>query len=280
MSSQVALLKTESVELSGTVTGRQIENIEVNGRNPLDLAKLVPGVVSTANFSLAGIGGLNNLNVNGNRGSQNQLTINGIGAVDTGNNGQQTAVLSMDSVQEFKILTGTYQAEYGRSVGAQISLVTKTGTEQFHGSGYWYHRNESLNANTFLNNLRGLPKPLFRYNDPGYTIGGPIYIPKVFERARHKAYFFWSEEFQRQLSPNAVRNALVPVSAGFDVRLRRRPARAIKRPGRSASDSRTPARSARPSAPPAWFSRPPIARSSIPRAACIRFATRSRAAGR
>lgn len=84
VSSQVALLKTESVELSGTVTGRQIENIEVNGRNPLDLAKLVPGVVWTANFSLAGIGGLNNLNVNGNRGSQNQLTINGIGAVDTG----------------------------------------------------------------------------------------------------------------------------------------------------------------------------------------------------
>jgi hypothetical protein len=212
VSSQVALLKTESVELSGTVTGRQIENIEVNGRNPLDLAKLVPGVVSTANFSLAGIGGLNNLNVNGNRGSQNQLTINGIGAVDTGNNGQQTAVLSMDSISEFKILTGTYQAEYGRSLGAQISLVTKTGTEQFHGSGYWYHRNESLNANTFLNNVRGLPKPLFRYNDPGYTIGGPIYIPKVFERARHKAYFFWSQEFQRQLSPNAVRNALVPTA--------------------------------------------------------------------
>src|SRR6185436_7564156 len=179
VSSQAALLKTESVELSGTVTGRQLESIEVNGRSPLDLAKLVPGVVSTTNLAVGGIQGLNNLNVNGERASQNNLSINGIGAVDTGNNGQQTAVLSMDSIQEFKILTGTYQAEYGRSVGAQISLVTKTGSEQFHGSGYWYHRNESLNANTFLNNLRGLPKPLFRYNDPGYTIGGPVYIPKV-----------------------------------------------------------------------------------------------------
>jgi hypothetical protein len=216
VSAQTALLQTESVERSATITTQQIENIEVNGRSPLDLAKLIPGVVSTANFSLGGIGGLNGLNVNGNRASQNQLTINGISAVDTGNNGQQTAVLSLDSISEFKMLTGTYQAEYGRSVGGQISLVTKTGTQEFHGSGYFYHRNDSLNANTFLNNARpsfglpALPRPLFRYNDPGYTIGGPIYIPKVFEKVRHKAFFFWSQEFQRQLQPNGARNALVP----------------------------------------------------------------------
>ena len=218
VSSQAALLKTESVELSGTITGRQIENIEVNGRNPLDMAKLVPGVVSTTNFSVGGIGGLNGLNVNGERASQNNLTINGIGAVDTGNNGQQTAVLSIDSVSEFKILTGVYQAEYGRSIGAQISLVTKTGTDQFHGSGYWYHRNDSLNANSFINNARPsfgqafAPRTLYRYNDPGYTVGGPIYVPKVFERVRNKAFFFWSQEFQRQLTPNGVRNALVPTA--------------------------------------------------------------------
>ena len=218
VSSQAALLKTESVELSGTITGRQIENIEVNGRNPLDMAKLIPGVVSTANFSVGGIGGLNGLNVNGERASQNNLTINGIGAVDTGNNGQQTAVLSIDSVSEFKILTGVYQAEYGRSIGAQVSLVTKTGTEQFHGSGYWYHRHDSLNANSFLNNARPsfgqafLPRSLYRYNDPGYTVGGPIFIPKVFEKLRNKAFFFWSQEFQRQLQPNGARNATVPTA--------------------------------------------------------------------
>jgi len=216
VSAQAALLQTESVERSSTITGHQIENIEVNGRNPLDMAKLIPGVVSTANFSVGGIGGLNNLNVNGERASQNNLTINGISAVDTGNNGQQTAVLSIDSISEFKMLTGTYQAEYGRSIGAQIALVTKTGSEQFHGSGYFYHRNDSLNANSFLNNARPsfgqpfLPRPLFRYNDPGYTIGGPIYIPKVFEKLRHKAFFFFSQEFQRQLQPNAARTALVP----------------------------------------------------------------------
>lgn len=216
VSGQTALLQTESVERSATITGHQIENIEVNGRNPLDLAKLIPGVVSTANFSVGGIGGLGNLNVNGERASQNNLTINGISAVDTGNNGQQTAVLSIDSISEFKMLTGTYQAEYGRSIGGQIALVTKTGSEQFHGSGYFYHRNDSLDANSFLNNARpsfglpALPTPLFRYNDPGYTISGPIYIPKVFEKVRHKAFFFFSQEFQRQLQPNNARNALVP----------------------------------------------------------------------
>ena len=150
------------------------------------MAKLIPGVTFTTGTSYA-VGssgtGANTFSVNGARPSQNQLSINGIGNVDTGNNGGMNVSVSTDSIAEFKILTGSYQAEYGRSVGGQIALVTKSGTDQFHGSGYWYHRNDSLNANTFINNVRGLAKPLFRYNDPGYTIGGPVYIPKVFERA-------------------------------------------------------------------------------------------------
>jgi hypothetical protein len=212
---QAALLQTESVERSNTITGKQVENIEVNGRNPLDMAKLVPGVQFTTGTSYA-IGsssnGANDFTVNGARPSQNQLSINGIGNVDTGNNGGMNVAVSIDSIAEFKILTGDYQAEYGRSVGGQINMVTKSGTDQFHGSGYWYHRNEGLNANTFINNARGLAKPLFRYNDPGYTIGGPVYIPHVFERERHKLFFFFSQEYQRQLSPNTAKNVLVPTA--------------------------------------------------------------------
>jgi hypothetical protein len=167
VSAEAALLQTESVERSATIIGKQMENIEVNGRNPLDMAKLIPGVVDTANFSVGGVGGLSGLQVNGNRGTENQLTINGIGDIDTGANGSQNVTVSLDSMAEFKILTGTYQAEYGRNAGAQISLVTKSGTDQFHGSGYFYHRHDDLNANTFLNNVRGLPRNLFRFNDPG-----------------------------------------------------------------------------------------------------------------
>src|SRR5581483_8136139 len=126
--------------------------------------------------------------------------------------GGMNVSVSTDSIAEFKILTNSYQAEYGRSVGGQISMVTKTGTDQFHGSGYWYHRNDSLNANSFLNNVRGLGKPLFRYNDFGYTIGGPVFVPKLETRTRNKVFFFFSQEWQRQLSPNTPKNVLVPTA--------------------------------------------------------------------
>jgi hypothetical protein len=214
VSGQSALLQTESVERSATISGTQITNIEVNGRSPLDLAKLVPGVQFTngSNYAVASSNGANDFTVNGARPSQNQLTINGIGNVDTGNNGGLNVAVSLDSIAEFKILTNSYQAEYGRSVGGQISLVTKSGTDQFHGSGYWQHRNDSLNANTFLNNARDLPRPLFRYNDVGYTVGGPIYFPHLEQRTKDRLFFFFSQEFQRQLSPNAVKDVLVPTA--------------------------------------------------------------------
>src|ERR1700693_3098845 len=209
-----AVLQSESVERSATISGKQITNIEVNGRSPLDLAKLVPGVQFTngSNYAVASSNGANDFTVNGARPSQNQLTINGIGNVDTGNNGGLNIAVSLDSIAEFKILTNSYQAEYGRSAGGQIALVTKSGSDQFHGSGYWQHRKESLNANTFLNNARDLPKPLFRYNDVGYTVGGPVYFPRLERRTKDKLFFFFSQEFQRQLSPNAVKNVLVPTA--------------------------------------------------------------------
>jgi hypothetical protein len=169
VAAQSALLQTESVDRSATINNRQMENIEVNGRNPLDMTKLIPGVVNTSSFQVGGAGGLGGINVNGNRGSANQLTINGIGNIDTGSNGGQNVTVSLDSMAEFKILTGMYQAEYGRNAGAQISLVTKSGSDQFHGSGYFYHRHEEFNANTWLNNANSQPRSLYRYNDPGCT---------------------------------------------------------------------------------------------------------------
>jgi len=212
VSAQAAMLQTESAERSATINNRQMQNIEVNGRNPLDLTKLIPGVVDTASFQVGGVGGLSGIQVNGNRGTSNQLTINGIGDIDTGSNGGQNVTISLDSMAEFKVLTGTYQAEYGRNAGAQISMVTKSGTDQFHGSGYFYHRHEEFNANTWYNNSRGLQRSLYRYNDPGYTIGGPIFIPKLLPQTKDKLFFFWSQEWQRQLVPNTPRNVTVPTA--------------------------------------------------------------------
>jgi len=219
VSASAITLQTESVERGTAVTGTQIANINVDGRIALDLAKLVAGIQFTTGATYAvgnAANGANNFTANGARPSQNQVTINGIGDVDTGNNGGLNASVSNDSIAEFKVLTGSYQAEFGRSAGAQIQLVTKSGTSQFHGSGYLYHRNEGMNANTFLNNIRPqfglapIAKPLFRYNDPGYTIGGPVPIKKW--NIKNKLFFFWSEEWQEQLVPNTARNVTVPTA--------------------------------------------------------------------
>jgi hypothetical protein len=209
VSTEAVTLQTESAERGAALVGKQMENIAVNGRSYLALAGLAPGVVSTVNLATAGPGGLANVSANGTRLNSNQLTVNGISNVDTGSNGSVNITLSMDSVQEFKMLTGVYQAEYGRSMGAQINVVTKSGSSAIHGSAYWFHRNDSLNANNWVNNRNGLPRNLFRFNDVGYTVGGPVYIPKLLP-SRQKLFFFWSEEFQRQLRPEATRYLEVP----------------------------------------------------------------------
>jgi hypothetical protein len=122
VSAQAALLQTDSVERSATITGKQMESIQVNGRNPLEMTKLIPGVVENTNFQVGGPGGIGNIQANGNRGSANMLTINGIDNLDTGSNGSQNVTVSLDSTQECKVLTAIYQAEYGRNAGAQISI--------------------------------------------------------------------------------------------------------------------------------------------------------------
>ena len=205
-----AELKTESAERSDALIGDQLKNVAVNGkRSYLALTNLTPGVVSTVNLQTAGHSGLSSISANGARVDQNKLTLDGIGDVDTGNNGDQLATVSLDSVQEFKILTSNYQAEYGRSAGAQIIVVTKSGASEFHGSGYLFHRNEGLNANNWKSNRDGQPRQLYRFNDTGYTIGGPILIPGLI-KSREKLFFFFSQEYQQQLKPQAVRNQTVP----------------------------------------------------------------------
>jgi hypothetical protein len=211
VSTAAVQLQTGSVERSTALVGTQMENIAVNSRSYLDLVKLVPGVVSTVDLRTAGVGGISNIAANGNRVNSNNVTLNGLSNIDSGSNGSVNATVSLDSVQEFRILTGVYQAEYGRSMGAQISVVTRSGSSQLHGSGYWFHRHDGLNANSWMNNRNNLPRGLFRFNDAGYTIGGPVYIPKI-QKSKDKLFFFWSEEFQRQLRPNTARNATVPTA--------------------------------------------------------------------
>ena len=149
------LIKTESGEQSQVISGEQVENLALNGRNFLDLAKLTPGVVSFVNAQTAGPAGAAGFNINGTRANQHNLTVDGTTNLDTGSNGSLHVALVLDNIAEFKILTSNYQAEYGRSAGGSVQIVTKSGTREFHGTGYWFHRHEGFNANSFFNNAEG-----------------------------------------------------------------------------------------------------------------------------
>jgi hypothetical protein len=198
----VVQLQTQSAERSGVITSKQIVDLALKSRDFLDLARTVPGV----NFR----GGLGGICANGARCNQNNLQIDGVTNVDTGSNGGVLTTMNVDQIAEFKLITNSQPAEIGRSSGAAIQVVTKSGTRDFHGTGYLFHRHEGLNANNWRNNADGRPRNIFRYNYFGYNIGGPVLLPGGLNRNRDKLFFFWSQEFQEQLSPNTVRNVTVP----------------------------------------------------------------------
>ncbi len=212
------LIKTESGEQSQVISGEQVSNLALNGRNYLDLVKLTPGVVSFVNAQTAGPGGLGSFNINGTRANQHNLTIDGTTNVDTGSNGTQHIALVLDNIAEFKILTSNYQAEYGRSAGGDIKVITKGGGKDFHGTGYYYHRHEQFNANSFFNNAQGRQRNFYRYNYQGFNLSGPVWLPKkVFgplgsDKLREKVFWFVSREWQEQLLPGAARQSRVPTA--------------------------------------------------------------------
>src|SRR5262245_12908573 len=193
VTAETPLIQAQSGERSYSISTEAVQAIAVNGRTYNTLANLAPGVVAGT--------------VNGLRVNQNTLQIDGITSVDTGNNGNGVT-LTVDAVQEVRVLTTSYQAEYGRSAGAQISAVTKSGTQNFRGSVYADRRKDDLNANTWLNNVRGLPKQKINQSDQGYTIGGPVGRPN----SGSKFFFFLNQEFQQVLTANNETRVRVPTA--------------------------------------------------------------------
>jgi hypothetical protein len=211
ITASTASVQTESAALGKVVEGSQIQYIQLNGRNPLFLALLKPGVNGGAlgqfGFSLT-TGGLN---INGSRTQDNLITFDGAVAVRTRSNGTSIGVADADSTQEVQILTANYNAEYGRSAGGQIRIVTKSGSRDFHGSAYEFMRNAALNANSFSRNKLGLgdcgvnpkldncrPSP-FTYNQYGYNLSGPVILPGLkFNRERNKLFWLFGQEWVKQ----------------------------------------------------------------------------------
>lgn len=191
ITAQGAMVQTASAERAGLVTSQQVEGLLIRGRNFVTLLQLLPGVVDTGERDA--IDRTYALNVQGGRGNTMNVTLDGMTAVDIGNNNSGTAAVGMDAIAEVKVLLTNYQAEYGRMAGGNVQLVTKSGTRQFHGMGSYFKRHEQFNANSFFNNLNRLPTPRTRLNVYSYNIGGPVRIPKT--RLGDKLFFFWSQEF-------------------------------------------------------------------------------------
>jgi hypothetical protein len=209
-----AALQTESATVGKLVEGAQIEYLQLNGRNPLFLALLKPGVSGGAlggfSFGLT-TGGLN---INGSRTQDNLITFDGAVAVRTRSNGTSIGAADVDATQEVQILTANYTAEYGRSNGGQVRIITKSGGKDFHGTFYEFMRNSAFDANSWTRNRSGNPttRPCelfpkdahcrpepFRYNQFGYSLSGPVLIPGTgFNEGRDKVFWLWGQEWVRQ----------------------------------------------------------------------------------
>jgi hypothetical protein len=192
-------IQSDSSMVAKLVESKQIEKMMLNGRNPLFLALLKPGVRSgtaLTGFSFGLTSG--GLSINGARTQDMLITFDGAVGIRTRANGTSVGTADLDTVQEVQILTANYNAEYGRSAGGQIRIVSKSGGQDFHGSLYEYFRNDKLDANSWSRNRQGLPREASRFNQFGYNVNGPVYIPGVFNTDKDKLFFLWSQEWVRR----------------------------------------------------------------------------------
>ncbi len=222
-------INLEDATQAGLITGTQVRELVLSSRNYEQLVALQPGVSYSGGdqiyIGLTNPSGQTNVvqfSVNGSRTSGNEWTIDGADNVDHGSNFTLLTYPSVDAIAEFKTLRNQYSAEFGRSASGQINVVTRSGTNSFHGSVYEFARNDVFNANSVLNKLATTPngdprvtsgRGRLRYNDFGGTFGGPVTIPRLYDGREHKSYFFYSQEVRRVITYNAYALSGVPTLA-------------------------------------------------------------------
>ncbi|HWR15362.1 MAG TPA: carboxypeptidase regulatory-like domain-containing protein [Terriglobales bacterium] len=214
---EAAQIQLASAEKSGTISANQLENLAVKGRDVFTVLSVIPGVVDngTAQRVISAPTQVGGTVINGGRDSQKNFTVDGITNLDTGSNQTTHYTTTPDSIQEIRVLTSNYQAEYGRSAGGAITVITKSGTQNFHGTGYYYGRNESLNATSWdaHHYKYPIPKSVERAGIKGFSLGGPIFIPDKFNSKKDKLFFFVSEEWSHWKQPASTKVVTVPTLA-------------------------------------------------------------------
>src|SRR5580658_8662130 len=197
-------VETASSAQAGTIDGEQVRELELINRNFQTLVTLQPGVVNLLGDEPGfGLGSVSSISVNGARETANNWSVDGADINDSGSNGTLLNIPSIDAIQEFTLERSSYDASFGRSGGGQVVVATRSGTSAFHGSAYEFVRTEDTDANLYFNKQQDLPRTPDHYNNFGFTVGGPVFIPRVYNTDRKKTFFFYSEEWRKITSPSS-----------------------------------------------------------------------------
>jgi hypothetical protein len=197
----VAQVETQSSALGSTITGKQVDQLMLNGRNFTQLVTLTPGVVDQTGSDEGKVGVYGNVSysMNGGRNEYNNWELDGGDNMDNGSNATLNVYPNLEAIAEFKVLTSNYGAQYGRNGSGTIEVETKSGTNAFHGSAFYYGRNEFFNARSWAEGQNNPSlKAQYRKHDYGYTVGGPVFIPNHYNSDKKKTFFFFSEEWRRE----------------------------------------------------------------------------------
>jgi hypothetical protein len=208
---KVSQVETETSQIVGNITQKELVSLGLNGRNFTQLIALTPGVSNQTGQDEAKVGVLGSVrySVNGGRVEYNSFNVDGGDVLNAGLNGNQSTLIvypSLDALGEVQVLTSNYGAMYGQSASGTVIASTKTGTNQFHGVAYEFIRNEFFNARNYFDQTT--KAPLYRRNDFGGAIGGPLYIPGLFNTNKDKTFFFFSEEFRFERTPTPFNQAV------------------------------------------------------------------------
>jgi hypothetical protein len=201
-------LVKDTGERAETIQAQQVSESPNNGRNWANLLKTIPGAMALADNAVQGAEysyyGYEYYSINGKPATDTQVNLDGGSIIDHGSDGKTTVAPSLESIQEVAILTNNFTAEYGNRAGASINIVTKSGTNAFHGVAFENLRNEDLNANSWSNNYNGIARPEYRYNYYGANLGGPV--------KKNKMFFFYNFEDFHQNVPGSIVQSREPTA--------------------------------------------------------------------
>jgi hypothetical protein len=212
-------VQTTTAARSGLITRENIDDIALKGRDFAGMLKLLPGVVDVSNREAPGWGSMGGLSINGRSGGFN-FSYDGVTNKDTGSNSGNYAAPALDSIAEVRVQTSNFQAEYGRSSGATITVITRSGTKDFHGSAAYYKRDTKLNGNEFSRRQQcGLgvkaqcDPPLYKFDNEAWTVGGPVLVPGTgFNKGRNKLFFFFSQDILQRTDPGSLNQRRMPTA--------------------------------------------------------------------